>query len=187
MIAMVQAQAQLIASLDRYPEALQTYDRVVSYRPEQEGVLLGRAELLVRMDRVDAAIVDYRKAIKLFPDSAAVLNALGYTLADRTARFAEASRLIRKALKIEPDSPAIIDSYGWVLYKQGKFERALSQLQRAYSLLRDGEVAAHTVATLVKLERMDEARQVLAAAESESPDNPLLKSLREREFAANPD
>ena len=187
MIAMIQAQAQLLASLDRYPEALQTYDRVVSYRPEQEGVLLGRAELLVRMDRVDAAIVDYRKAIKLFPDSAAVLNALGYTLADRTARFAEASRLIRKALKIEPDSPAIIDSYGWVLYKQGKFERALSQLQRAYSLLRDGEVAAHIVATLVKLERMDEARQVLAAAESESPDNPLLKSLREREFAPNPD
>lgn len=187
MVAMIQAQAQLLASLKRYPEALQIYDRVVSYRPEQENVLLGRAELLVRMDRIDDAVADYRQAIKFFPGSAATLNALGYTLADRTTRYSEASRLIRKALKIEPDSPAIIDSYGWVLYKQGKYERALSELQRAYSLLRDGEVAAHIIETLLKLERIDEARQVLAAAAIESPDNPLLKNLREREFASNPD
>lgn len=187
MMAMIQAQAQLLVSLERYPEALEIYDRVVSYRPEQENVLLGRAELLVRMDRIDDAVADYRKAIKLYPNSAAALNALGYTLADRTMRFAEASRLIRKALKIEPDSPAIIDSYGWVLYKQGKYERALSQLQRAYGLLRDGEVAAHIIETLVRLERMDEARQALVAAEIESPNHPLLKSIREREFASNTD
>ena len=115
------------------------------------------------------------------------LNALGYTLADRTDQYKEAEKLIRKALKSEPDNPAIIDSYGWVLYKQGKYERALTELQRAYELLRDGEVAAHIVETLVKLERREEARQVLEDAEIKNPDNQLLKNVREREFPPSPE
>jgi tetratricopeptide (TPR) repeat protein len=184
-VAMVRAQAQLLASQGEYEEALKIYDRVVSYRPDDENIVLGRAELLVRMGRIDEAIASYRLALKRFPKSASALNALGYTLADHTDKYSEASRLIKKAIKIAPESPAIIDSYGWVLYKQGKYERALDQLESAYSLLRDPEVAAHIVETLLKLERNDEALKILEEAELESPDHSLLKSIREREFSSN--
>lgn len=187
MVEMIQAQAQLLASLQRYPESLEIYDRVISYRPDDESILLGRAELLVRMDRIDEAIASYRQILRKFPKSAIVQNALGYTLADKTTKYSEASRLIRKALKAQPNSPAVIDSYGWVLYKQGKYDLALTQLQRAYELLRDGEVAAHIIETLLKLERRDEALQVLEEAETLSPENPLLKNIREREFPAKSD
>ncbi|HSG65285.1 MAG TPA: tetratricopeptide repeat protein, partial [Gammaproteobacteria bacterium] len=142
-VDMIEAEAQLLASLERYPEALETYDRFVTYRPDDESALLGRAELLLRMDRLDDAIDQYRQAIKRFPDSASALNALGYTLADRTTEFAEASRLIRKALKLDPENPAIIDSFGWVLYRQGKYDRALFELQRAFEDFDDPEIAAH--------------------------------------------
>jgi tetratricopeptide (TPR) repeat protein len=187
MVEMIQAQAQLLASLQRYPEALEHYDRVISYRPDDEGILLGRAELLVRMDRIDEAIASYLQVLQKYPKSATVQNALGYTLADKTTKYSEASRLIRKALKAQPDSPAVIDSYGWVLYKQGKYELALEQLERAYGYLRDGEVAAHIVETLLKLERRDEALQALEEAEVVNPENALLKNIREREFAAKSD
>ena len=186
-VSMVRAQAQLLLSLGQYEEALEIYDRVASYRPDDESIVLGRSELLVRMGRIDEAIASYRKALKQFPQSAAALNALGYTLADHTDKYSEASRLIRKAIKLEPESPAIIDSYGWVLYKQGKYDRALAQLESAYLLLRDPEVAAHIVETLLKLERSDEALKVLEEAELESPDHSLLKSIREREFASSSD
>ncbi len=181
-VEMVTAEAQLLVSLERYAEALDIYDRVVSYRPDDEGVLLGRAELLVRMERIDDAIAQYRIAARKFPDSAASLNALGYTLADRTDEYAEAARLIKKALQLEPDSPAIIDSWGWVLYRQGKYEQALAELERAYAGFPDPEVAAHIVEVLWKLERLDEAREVLDAAEAESPGHPLLERIRERAF-----
>jgi tetratricopeptide (TPR) repeat protein len=181
-IEMVAARAQLLVSVDRYDDALKVYDDVLRYRPESEGVLLGRAELLVRMDRVDEAIEQYEKALDMFPDSANTLNALGYTLADRTDRYREASRLIKKALKLDPESPAIIDSWGWVRYKQGDYEEALEYLRRAYRSFPDGEVAAHIVEVLWKMERTDEALEFLENAEKDSPDHPLLMDIRERAF-----
>jgi tetratricopeptide (TPR) repeat protein len=181
-IDMVFARAQLLASLERYEEALELYDKYVSYRPDDESALLGRAELLLRMDRLDDAIAQYRAAVKRWPDSAMSLNALGYTLADRTDDYKEAEKLIRKALEYDPESPAIIDSLGWVLYKQGDYEAALGELQRAYEKLDDHEVAAHIVEVLVALERRDEALVVLEDAESRHQESELLDDVRNRLF-----
>ncbi len=181
-IDMVQAKAQLLASLDRYPDALEYYDRMLAYRPDSEGVMLGRAELLLRMERLDDALEQYRRAVKRWPDSATSLNAYGYTLADRTDRYREAEKLIRKALKYDPESPAIIDSLGWVLYKLGHHEEALKELTRAYERLDDPEVASHIIEVLAALERKDEAIELLVAAESKDPDHPLLKDVREKVF-----
>ena len=83
-VDMLQARAQLLTTMDRDSEALETYDKVVAYRPDSEGAHLGRAELLLQMGRVDEAIAVYRKSARRWPDSATTLNALGYTLADRT-------------------------------------------------------------------------------------------------------
>ena len=181
-IDMVLARAQLLASLDRHDEALDLYDRYVMYRPDDESALLGRGELLLRMGRLDDAIEQYRAAAQRWPESAMSLNALGYTLADRTDEYREAEKLIRKALEYDPDSPAIIDSLGWVLYKQGEYEQALAELQRAYERLDDHEVAAHIVEVLDALGRRDEALQVLEDAESRHTDSELLDDVRNRLF-----
>jgi tetratricopeptide (TPR) repeat protein len=182
-VDMVHAKAQLLASLERYDEALTNYDKMVAFRPDDEGIALGRAELLLRMDRIDESVDQYRKVVKRWPESALALNALGYTLADRTEQYKEAEKLIRKALKYDPDSPAIIDSLGWVLHKRGQHEAALEELQKAYEKLDDPEVASHIVEVLFALNRNDEARQFLADAEEKSPENPLLQDVRERLFA----
>jgi tetratricopeptide (TPR) repeat protein len=181
-IDMVLARAQLLASLERYDEALDLYGKYVNYRPDDESALLGRAELLLRMGRLDDAIAQYRAAAERWPESAMSLNALGYTLADRTDDYREAEKLIRKALEYDPESPAIIDSLGWVLFKQGDYEAALVELQRAYERLDDHEVAAHIVETLVALDRRDEALQVLVDAESRHTDSDLLQDVRDRLF-----
>jgi len=181
-IDMVLARAQLLASLERYDEALDLYGKYVKYRPDDESALLGRAELLLRMGRLDDAIAQYRAAAERWPESAMSLNALGYTLADRTDEYREAEKLIRKALEYDPESPAIIDSLGWVLFKQGEYEAALKELQRAYERLDDHEVAAHIVETLVALDRRDEALEVLVDAESRHADSDLLQDVRDRFF-----
>jgi tetratricopeptide (TPR) repeat protein len=62
-VEMVVAEAQLLASMERYGEALEAYDRVIEYRPESENAVLGRAELLLRMDRLDEAIAEYRQCV----------------------------------------------------------------------------------------------------------------------------
>ncbi len=179
-VDMLQARAQLLSSLERYAEALEYYDKVVAYRPDREEAHLGKAELLLRMDRLDDALVLYRNTVKRWPDSAMSLNALGYTLADRTEQFDEAEKFIHKALELDPESAAIIDSWGWVLYRQGHNDEALVQLERAYERFRDPEVASHIVEVLWNLERHDDAKTVLENAELLFPDDDLLKSVRER-------
>ncbi|KAG0922599.1 hypothetical protein G6F32_014590 [Rhizopus arrhizus] len=77
------------------------------------------------------------------PENVPALNALGYTLADRTGRLQEALELIDRARVAEPDNAAIVDSYGWVLYRLGRKEAALVQLRRAWTLAKDPEIAAH--------------------------------------------
>jgi tetratricopeptide (TPR) repeat protein len=123
-------------------------------------------------------------AVKRWPKSPTSLNALGYTLADRTDRYYDAEKLIRKALRYDPESPAIIDSLGWVLYKRGKYEDAVEQLEIAYSRFPDQEVAAHLVDVLSELDRDEEALELLVSAEALSPHSELLQDVRERRFPA---
>lgn len=185
-VDVVLLKAQLLVSLERYDEGLELYDKAITYRPDNENMVLGKSDLLIRADRLDDALVEYRNALKRWPDSSLTLNALGYTLADRTDQFVEAEKLIRKALAIDPENPAIIDSLGWILYKLGHHEEALQQLNRAYEQLDDHEVAAHIVEVLAELERHDEALEMLESSEKKDPDSELLKNVRARYFTASP-
>ena len=185
-VDMVLAKAQLLTALERYDEALEFYDKARTFRPEDQDTAMGQAALLLRMDRLQDAINAYRTALRSFPDSAQLLNALGYTLVDRTDEYKEAEKLIRKAIKLEPESPAIIDSLGWLLYKQGKFDEARTQLQLAYSRFPDPEVAAHLIEVLAELDRNDEALALLERAEQQNPQHELLRGVRERRFPDTP-
>jgi tetratricopeptide (TPR) repeat protein len=178
----LEAKAILLATFDDREAALKYYDKLVEFRPDKEGISLSRAELLLRMDRIDEALEAYESAVRRWPQSALVLNAYGYTLADRTDRYREAEKLIRKALKDKPDNPAIIDSMGWVLFKLGRYEEALAELERAWAGMQDHEVAAHIVETLIALDRQGEALDRLVAAEELTPDSELLREVRERHF-----
>ena len=183
----LRAKAMLLASVEEHEEALKYYDKDVRVRPDDERATLSRAELMLRMGRIDEALGAYEDAVDRWPDSALALNAYGYTLADRTDRYREAEKLIRKALKYDPDSPAIIDSMGWVLFKLGRYDEALVQLERAYADMPDHEVAAHIVETLMALDRREAALERLAAAEELTPDSELLKDVRERLFGDAPE
>jgi len=189
-VDVLRIKGQLFASVDRNEDALKFYEKAMRYRPDDEGVALSRAELLLRMDRLDEAVAAYADAAKRWPDSAMTLNAYGYTLADRTERFREAEKLIRRALKLEPESAAIIDSLGWVLFKLGRLDEALAELERSLGMMGavEGadEVAAHIVETLVALERRDTALERLVTAEEQWPDSEFLKDVRERLFSDSP-
>jgi len=185
-VDMLRSRAQLLVTIDRDDEALELFDQVVAYRPNNEGIQLGRAALLLRMGRIDDAIGQYRHAVERWPESSMSLNALGYTLADMTDQYDEAEKLIKKAMKMEPDSAAIIDSWGWVLFRQGRSEEALGYLEDAYEKLRDPEVAGHIIEVLLSLDRTEDATRTLDEAEDWFPDSELLMELREQHFPETP-
>ncbi|MBS0461146.1 MAG: tetratricopeptide repeat protein [Proteobacteria bacterium] len=136
-------EAELLAKHGQKKAALAAYDRGLAFFDGEPNLLYGRALLLEDMDRITEAEADLRAIIAADPNNAAALNALGYTLADRTNRYAEAQELIESALRLQPDSPAFLDSLGWVQHRLGRDEPALRNLRRAFSLLKDPEIAAH--------------------------------------------
>ena len=176
------SKAELLVSVDENEEAIRLYEKAVAFRPDDTRPALGYAELLLRMGRLDEALERYADAARRWPKSALALNAYGYTLVDRTDRYREGEKLIRKALRYAPDNPAIIDSLGWVLFKQGHYEEALVELERAYKGMPDHEVAAHIVETLFNMGRRDEALERLVEAETRDPDSELLANIRKRLF-----
>jgi Flp pilus assembly protein TadD len=118
-----------------------------------------RALLNDDLGHVERRVRDLRR-VPAKPDDANAMNALGYTLADRTDHKAEALALIQKALTLKPGEPAIIDSLGWVQYRLGNLDEALEQLRRAYDKQPDAEIAAHLGEVLWVSGQKDEARRV---------------------------
>ncbi|MDR6095652.1 tetratricopeptide (TPR) repeat protein [Stenotrophomonas sp. SORGH_AS321] len=147
--------------------------------PDENALLYARALAWERRDDIPRAEADLRKVLVTEPENVAALNALGYTLADRTHRYQEALELIDRARVAEPDNPAIIDSHGWVLYRLGRNEEALVQLRRAYGLAKDAEIAVHLGEVLWVSGRQDEARRYFDEAARLDPDNRALQRVRE--------
>lgn len=148
--------------------------------PDDNGLLYARALAWARRDDIPRAEADLRKILVTDPENVPALNALGYTLADRTGRLQEALELIDRARVAEPDNAAIVDSYGWVLYRLGRKEEALVQLRRAWTLAKDPEIASHVGEVLWVLGKHDEARHFFEEAAKLDPENRALLRAREK-------
>ncbi len=148
--------------------------------PDDNALLYARGLAWERRDRIDRAEADLRKILVTDPENIAALNALGYTLADRTTRYQEALELIDRARAAEPDEAAIIDSYGWVLYRLGRNAEALVELRRAFVLQKDPEIAAHIAEVLWVTGDKDEARKFFEEARKLDPKNRSLQRALEK-------
>jgi len=166
---LVRARGEILTQHQRYEAAMSLYDSVLDDRYDSE-LLYSRAMLAERMGRIDVLERDLRAILEREPNNAQALNALGYTLADRTERLEEAHGYIERALEIAPDDFYILDSMGWVLYRMGRLEDAVSYLERAREIRNDPEVAAHLGEVLWVLGDRDAARDVWNNALRDSPD-----------------
>ena len=169
-----QAEAQLLQDKKDYLGAYSLLTDALAGDPESVDLLYDVAMVAEKLDRIDEVESRLRRLIELRPDNAQALNALGYTLVDRTKRAAEGMKLIEQAHALSPDDPFILDSMGWGNYRLGNLEESEKFLRRALAERPDPEIAAHLGEVLwVKGERAS-ARDVWQAQLKETPDNPVL-------------
>ena len=158
------------------PRAWQTIQQALLLFPDDLNLLYTRAMLAEKRDDLAQLETDLRFILAREPNNAMALNALGYTLADRTTRFAEARQLIEQAHQLNPQDAAVLDSLGWINYRQGRLDEAEALLRQALQQLPDAEVAAHLGEVLWANGKQDEARQVWAQALENTPDSPVIRS-----------
>jgi len=126
--------AQMYTRLKRWPDAEASLDKAaeLSVKDEdKEYVDFLRGSTYERQKKYDKAEDVFRKVLVTDPQNAAVLNYLGYMLADRNVKLEESLILIKKAVELDPANGAYLDSLGWAYFRLGKYELAEDNLMKA--------------------------------------------------------
>jgi len=169
------AREQVLRDSGQPEQALELLSAALIDIPDHPDLLYARGLVTAIMDRVAEHERDMRRLIEIDPENAHAYNALGYTLADKTDRLAEALELIEKALTLLPGDPFILDSLGWVHYRRGDLDLALEYLRLAMDQRPDAEIAAHLGEVLWQLGDKDQAIAAWQDGKQADPDNPVLK------------
>ncbi|WP_187671203.1 tetratricopeptide repeat protein [Zestomonas carbonaria] len=168
-------EAEALSNHEQYEAAWRTIQQALEQFPDDLNLLYTRSMLAEKRDDLSQLEKDLRFIIEREPDNAMALNALGYTLVDRTTRYSEGKELIEQAYQIDPEDPAILDSLGWAHYRLGNLDEAERLLRQAAERYPDPEVIAHLGEVLWVSGKQSEARKVWADALEKQPDNSILR------------
>ena len=160
------AYAILVAALVKYPD--------------DPDLLYDTAMVAEKLDKLDVVEQKLKRLIELKPSNAHALNALGYTLVDRTNRTAEGLALVERALVLAPDDPFILDSVGWANFRMGNLDEAEKHLRRAMEQRPDPEIAAHLGEVLWAKGDRARAQDVWQSQLKTTPDNAVLQETVRR-------
>ncbi|MCX7235697.1 MAG: tetratricopeptide repeat protein [Burkholderiales bacterium] len=163
--------------------AMLAYYKIISALvplPSSPDVLYSYALAAEKAGQFEVMEKTLRIILKKDPNNVNSLNALGYSLADRNIKLTEAYDLILKAHKLSPDDAFILDSLGWVNFRLGKTSLALTQLQDAFRMKPEADIAAHLGEVLWVLGRPLEAEAAWRQGELIDANNATLKETIRR-------
>jgi tetratricopeptide (TPR) repeat protein len=175
-----QSESQILRDAGDNAGAYAVLEKALAEHPDEPDLLYDIAMVAEKLDRLDVVESRLSRLIALKPDNAQALNALGYTLVDRTSRTSEGLALIEKAHRLQPSDPFILDSMGWAHYRMGQLDEAERYLRKAMTERPDAEIAAHLGEVLWKKGETDRAREVWQSQLKASPDNAVLRETIRR-------
>jgi len=174
------AKAALLEDSGKANEAIALLQLALERYPDHPGVRYQIALMQDKSGMKRDSEKSFEALLKDRPEDASLLNALGYSLADRNEKLPRAEAMIRKALEASPDNPAFLDSLGWVRYRRGDIPGALPPLERAYRIFPDPEIASHWGELLWLSGKQAEARALWARSLARAPDSKPLRATIER-------
>jgi tetratricopeptide (TPR) repeat protein len=140
-------------------EAQNIAETIVKQFPQSSSAYFQQGAIYERIKKFNEAERAFRKALDLEKDNPAVLNYLGFMLADRGVKLDEAVSLIEKAVNQDPTNGAYLDSLGWAYFRQNKLELAEEYLSKALKFsAADATVNDHMGDLYFKTQRFDQAK-----------------------------
>lgn len=179
-VQLVLAEEQVLRESKQYQKAMDVLSEALKQAPGDTDILYARALIAEKLDLIELTEKDLRSILKKDPRNVHALNALGYTLADRTDRLDEAFNLVTRAMKEKPNDAFILDSMGWVEYRRGNYQEAIKHLRKALTLRNDAEISAHLGEVLWMVGERNKARNVWLQALEKTPDNEALLGTMKR-------
>jgi tetratricopeptide (TPR) repeat protein len=145
--------AWILYHAERNEEAAEVYRQLIDqfeskYDSAEVRQVLREARLVLSNIHVlkgeNAEAAEYlEQLLDEFPDDISALNDLGYLWADENEHLERAYGMIQKAVEGDPENAAYRDSLGWVLYRLGRVEEALVELEKAAEAEPDPVILDH--------------------------------------------
>src|SRR5690606_12610887 len=76
--------------------------------------------------------VAYDEALAIDSNNTYVLNNFAYYLALRKEELSKAASMSKKSNELNPGNASFQDTYAWVLFQQGKYNEALTWIDKAW-------------------------------------------------------
>jgi tetratricopeptide (TPR) repeat protein len=144
-------------ALQRFDEALASYDRALVLRPDYADALCNRGAALHELKRYDEALAASERIIALQPDYAEAHSNRGNTLR-ALGRYDEAVEACDRALVLRPDYADALCNRGATLHELKRYDEALADWSRIIALQPEyAEAHSNRGNTLRALGRYDEA------------------------------
>ncbi len=158
-LAVFSTMANIYSRARKWDQAQDVVNTAVRRFPENENVYLLQGSLYEQQKKFNEAERAFRKALEIEKDSPAVLNYLGYILADRGLKLQEAVAMLHKAVETEPTNGAYLDSLGWAYFRMNQLDRAEEYLTRALIFANDNAtIHDHMGDLYFKTMRYEQAR-----------------------------
>jgi Flp pilus assembly protein TadD len=156
------------------------FNLALEYNPKFVDALTNQGLVELQRGNFERARQLLTRARRLNPDVAQPHHALG-VLGERERRPDLASPNYYEALRVDPGFAPARANLAHLLYDGGLYEEALLQFRRLVEVEPDA-IAAQVglAATLLHLQRVDEARAVIDSALERAPDDPELAILAAR-------
>jgi tetratricopeptide (TPR) repeat protein len=124
-----EARQSYLALLDKYDKNHESSE----VRQTMRDARLVLSNIAVMQGDLDQAEEWLEQVLDEFPEDVGAMNDLGYLWADASKHLNRALAMIERAIADDPKNMAYRDSLGWVLFRLGRLEEAIAELQVAAS------------------------------------------------------
>jgi tetratricopeptide (TPR) repeat protein len=132
-IYLLNEQGHALYALDRYQEALASYEAALAVDPKFIFALHGRGNALNALNRSQEALASFEAALAIDPKCSYALSGCSHTLYD-LKRYQEALASIDAALVIDPKSTSALNGRGHTLDHLNRSQEALASFEAALAI-----------------------------------------------------
>ena len=184
-------QGNTLIQLQRYEEALATYEKAIDIKPDYPQALSGQGKALFQLKKYQESLTAYDKAIQIQPNYLEAWTNRGFVLV-RLKRYSEAIATVDKALQLKNDDPKIWQLKGDIFIKNNQYNDAVKAYEQGINFQADNPELWYKKGTaLQNLKQYEEAITTYKKTVELKPDHELawynlgncLVNLNRYEFA----
>lgn len=129
-------QGNTLIQLQRYEEALATYEKAIDIKPDYPQAVYGKGKALFQLKKYQESLIAYDQAIQIQPNYLEAWTNRGFVLV-RLKRYSEAIATVDKALQLKNDDPKVWQLKGDIFIKMSQYNDAVKAYEQAINFQAD--------------------------------------------------